>query len=218
MGAYQHVKSPVTGDCCVIHMNCLYFHVFSRVFSHSAKTVFVTSMASPLRLSSGGHALQSLPKESWVNHESGAHQQLVEAALGFITQPSSHRNWKTSERHLENGWTSDPPLSNSSHPKRISDGSRLSPWASIRRFSCEGPVDVDRFFPRSYVARNVRDLKGFSPQFEPYFNAILTKGTLRYDKSMWWKWSIIDVIFWGKGHIHANTQTYADTCAHTHTL
>ena len=95
MGAYQHVKSPVTGDRCVIHMNCLYFHVFSRVFSHSAKTVFVTSMASPLRLSSGGHALQSLPKESWVNHESGAHQQLAEAALGFITQPSSHRNWKT---------------------------------------------------------------------------------------------------------------------------
>jgi len=118
MGAYQHVKSPVTGDCCVIHMNCLYFHAFSRVFSHSAKTVFVTSMASPLRLSSGGHALQSLPKESWVNHESGAHQQLAEAALGFITQPSSHRNWKTPGKWMKIGSPMDPPLSNSSHPQK----------------------------------------------------------------------------------------------------
>ena len=197
-----------------------------------------------LRLSSGGHALQSLPKESWVNHESGAHQQLTEAARGEKSPRNLHPSEKRTDRDTWNMgmnigsplnglplyyhiWMvitfnlfnyphiNELPLSNYiqlSHPKRISDFWRLSPWASIHRFSCEGPVDVDRFFPRSYVARN-----GIWRVFHPtssHLNAILTKGTLRYDKSMWWKRSIIDVIVWGKGE---HTRTYTDIRRHVHT-
>lgn len=45
-----------------------------------------------------------------------------------------------------------PNGSNSSHPKK--DLCFKAFTLGLHRFSCEGPVDVDRFFPRSYVARN----------------------------------------------------------------
>ena len=117
------------------------------------------------------------------------------------------------ERHLENGWKSDPPLSNLT-PKGspMVQGFHLGPPST-------GLVARARWmWIASFPAPTWLGMSGIWRLFHPsssHFNAILTKGTLRYDKSMWWKWSIIDVIVWGKGHIHAHTQTYADTCTHT---